>query len=368
MYRLLISVFVYGFFKKYAKVFFLFFAVFASYFLFIQTAGDFFDHSQEYYSFFIAFQVLNEPISLALFFLLYLGYILLSMRFIKTQLRLESNLFLQYSLKGLGRKNEFKVWMLIYTALMSPAIVYSLFVTGIGLYLKHIDYWYLMWTVNGLSILMPSLRSGTWFVLNRPDQQARNSRSGLKFSSINIFKIRLLYRLMQSKILFTVTKIFGAVFLLVSISYFNSPGVAARELYFLALCLASIHSVLIYKSFLYETKYMAFVLNLPYSRIRRFVFLLIDCSVLILIELTLVWCLTDTWTATRFLFFTVGNMAFIWGLVMTIGDHPLAILKTLTLYFFISLLFVLYGYPYWSLVVVSMGAYGTFIRRYHLDV
>ncbi|UIR57310.1 hypothetical protein LZQ00_05710 [Sphingobacterium sp. SRCM116780] len=365
MNRVLIPLFVTAYFKKYANTFFILFGLLVSYFLFIQTAGDFFEHSQEYWSFLIPIQVVQEPISLALFFLISLLYAYSCMRFVRQQLYEDSTNFLQLSLKGLGIKEEFRIWLIVYSLLFSPLITYGLFVIVIGFLLGEAPFMYFI-----LGIILLPLPISAYYTARLYCFKHRDRRLFLSFRYKgwwnSLLGIKLAYHLQYNKLLIGLTKGFGLVLIYLFLYPFDVRGWDIRTVYLLAMCIALLHTVLLYKEFIYEAVYMTFTLNFPYRMIQRYGHRVWYFLILCILELSFVCYLTNIQYALLFLVFLLANILFLNSLILSIGNQALLLVKILTLYFFICILLILYHILWVLMAAILILSILLFFKHYHL--
>lgn len=353
MFRVLINIFVTAYFKKYANTFFILFGLLVSYFLFIQTAGDFFEHNQEYWSFLIPLKVVEDPILLTLFILLSIIYIYSCIRFVQQQFIEPNTYFLQVSLKGLSPEREFRYWLIIYSLLFLPIISYGLFVILIGYVLGHSNFTYLVLIVTFLPVPISSYYSLRFHCFKKIESQPP-FYSHNNLTAVTVLGIKAVYLLQFNKLLIGLTKGISLLLIYLFLHQFDIRAWDLRTVYLAALCVGMIHTVLIYKELMYESKYMNFVLNFPYRSLERYGQRFFYFFILSLLELLLVFYLTNVQYTIMFAVFLFANMLFLNSLVLRIGNNSMLVIKTLTLFFFISVFLILYNFLWVLTVFISL--------------
>lgn len=364
MFRVLINIFVTAYFKKYANTFFILFGLLVSYFLFIQTAGDFFEHNQEYWSFLIPLKVVEDPIVLTLFILLSIIYIYSCIRFVQQQFIEPNTYFLQVSLKGLSPKMEFQIWLIIYSLLFLPIISYGLFVILIGYFLGHSTLTYLILIVTVLPLPISSYYSLRLHCFKKVERQFP-FYSHYNRSAVTVLGMKAVYHLQFNKLLIGLTKGISLILIYLFLHQFDIRAWDLRTVYLVALCIGMLHTVLIYKELMYEAKYMNFVLNFPYRFLERYGQRFFYFFVLCLLELLLVFYLTNVQYTVFLCVFLLANMLFLNSLFLRIGNNSMLMIKTLTLFFFISMFLILYHFLWVLTFFIFLLSILVYFKNFH---
>lgn len=366
--NVLIQIFVRGFYKKYAKLFFIVFCLIASYFLFIQIAGVFLEHNRDFWTLFLALQFATEPLFILIFWIISFLFISLVFRFISSEIQTQKLEFLKYTFFVLDRKERIKSWLRIFSLINLPILIYGLFSLLVGYVLlgKLTGFWSILY------ILLLNFIMIYWIDFNRFNIKNHN-RIAAFYSSINpkeyYWIFNLINQLKTNLTLFVGTKVVCIISIVVIVKYFGIAveGFTWNVLIFLSLIVALLNSILIYQDVVFEGSKMKFILTFPFSRPQKFFNSLPYYLILILPEGILTIYFFDFGKFLVVLVSLLIFVLFIKSAIMAIGKQPLKVIKILSLFFFVSFILLLYKGQL-IVVILSFGfSYFLYLRNYRLE-
>ena len=366
--NVLIQIFVRGFYKKYAKLFFIVFCLIASYFLFIQIAGVFLEHNRDFWTLFLALQFATEPLFILIFWIISFLFITLVFRFISSEIQTQKLEFLKYTFFVLDRKERIKSWLRIFSLINLPILIYGLFSLLVGYVLlgKLTGFWSILY------ILLLNFIMIYWIDFNRFNIKNHN-RIAAFYSSIDpkeyYWIFNLINQLKTNLTLFVGTKVVCIISIVVIVKYFGiaGEGFTWNVLIFLSLIVALLNSILIYQDVVFEGSKMKFILTFPFSRPQKFFNSLPYYLILILPEGILTIYFFDFGKFLVVLVSLLIFVLFIKSTIMAIGKQPLKVIKILSLFFFVSFILLLYKVQL-IVVILSFGfSYFLYLRNYRLE-
>ncbi len=368
MTKMLINIFVTDFYKKYAKLFFFSFCLFVSYFLFIQIAGVFLDHSRDFWTLFLSLQFATEPIFILIFWILAFLYILLSIRYLMTELVSRKLEFLRYTFFTKNIQRRYTAWLIVIALINFPILFYSLYSFTIAFVIlgKFSGLWTILFVIFLCLLSVVSID----FSSRRPISERPISNIVLSLNIQRYFFAINLINLFKNKfhlIVAVKTLCFLAIFITSNYMEYESDEINFKILLFLSLTISSFTTVILYNDFLFEGSKLIFSLNFPLSRIERFLkcipfflVLMIPEEIFSITQFGLLRSIIITLTLLVFLLMIRSG-------ILAIGNRPMLILKTLTVFYFISLLLLLYNLLYTVLVLSFLIALILFIRNYKFE-
>ena len=366
--NVLIQIFVRGFYKKYAKLFFIVFCLIASYFLFIQIAGVFLEHNRDFWTLFLALQFATEPLFILIFWIISFLFITLVFRFISSEIQTQKLEFLKYTFFVLDRKERIKSWLRIFSLINLPILIYGLFSLLVGYVFlgKLTGFWSILY------ILLLNFIMIYWIDFNRFNIKNHN-RLAAFYSSIDpkeyYWIFNLINQLKTNLTLFVGTKVICIISIVVIVKYFGIAveGFTWNVLIFLSLIVALLNSILIYQDVVFEGSKMKFILTFPFSRPQKFFNSLPYYLILILPEGILTIYFFDFGKFLVVLVSLLIFVLFIKSTIMAIGKQPLKVIKILSLFFFVSFILLLYKGQL-IVVILSFGfSYFLYLRNYRLE-
>lgn len=216
----------------------------------------------------IVLSVITSPMILGIVFILWIVYTLKTWSYIAAQLHTPDNLFLFYSSTSVGKAKQFQSWFVVQMMLSVPMIIYGCFALVVGIVFSH----YLLPVIIIAFVIVVSLVSASVHTgrANRPIAELRASMllhltTRLKKPYFSLYFYEIAQR---GKLAFLLTKALtfslmtGGAYLL---SDQKEPLTTGS---LIALSVALTHAFLIYRSHRFETSYLTFTRNFPYSLTR----------------------------------------------------------------------------------------------------
>lgn len=361
----LIKIFSKGFYKKYAKAFMFGFCMFFSYCIFIQTAGEFLTESSDFWTMFISLKVATDPFFIALFWLFSLFYAILFSKYIRMQLKEEKNTFLQYTLNGINVRSRFRNWTVVTLIGFIPLLLYACYSLGIGYYIAK-NYKGLL-TVLYLLILIiaTAIYTDQFRLISINEGRDIFLSYSKKFNRRQLNLFNIYNHVINNRTSFVVTKLISllTIYTLTTLFDIKETENNTRYVIYLTMTLACVNSVLLYKDFIFEGKKLIFLLNFPVSKIRRFISSIPYFVLLVLPEMIFII------SAFKFHLFvvaicsTVIFLLSVRSLIFLVGNSPLSVIKSISTYYFLALIFILYELHYFVLFVTLIASYLIFIRN-----
>ncbi|AOM78217.1 hypothetical protein [Pedobacter steynii] len=290
--QLLIKTFSRGFFRVHSgMLLFLFVAVF-SYCFFILTAGTITPEKALVFNIIFLLSFASAPIMMILVFTVWLIYTIKSWQYITTQLQADQHQFLFYSSTALSRTKQFKSWFMAQLFISIPLMVYGLFTIIAGIIYGH----YLIPALIIIYLLI--LNAGSALIyLQLMNRMMRKEDSVILNKLTNTWKkpfsILFLYDIIhRKKLTYLITKVLCWAILSGVLLVFADVKNDLRTAGIAILGVTIAHTFLIYQGQRFEQTYLIFSKNLPYSRNRLYVQLVLLYFLLLLPE--------GTWLFIRF--------------------------------------------------------------------
>ncbi|MVZ67021.1 hypothetical protein GQF61_14260 [Sphingobacterium sp. DK4209] len=369
MLRTLALVFGKTFYKKYAKLFIICFCLIFSYFFFMQIAGVFLFNSRDFWSLFLSIQVAMDPIFMLGFVVFATLYALFALNFMREELRTAKNQFLKHSFFILTKGKRWKRLAIVFLVINLPILLYSIYAAFVASILYH-DFKGWLVAIYSISIAIISMLVFDRFAFRYSLNENISTRLAWMIRpNWPMFTINLLALGRGSSGLILIVKSIGILLLLVAfrLSHLNPEEFDTRFISFLALSLASVNAMLVYRDFLFQRSKMRFVLNFPLSVSQRYwaavpflCILLIPEFIFSSINLPIVSCL----------FFILASLIFILAirtLISNIGNKPLMVLKVCGVCYFIGLILVLYNFSFFLMLFAFLYSFLFFRRCYRYE-
>lgn len=348
---ILIKIFAKGFYKKYTKAFLLGFCMFFSYCIFIQTAGEFLTETNDFWTMLISLKVATDPIFIGLFWLIAFLYAIVFLKYIRSQLLQEKNSFLHYTLNGMKSRTRRIYWGIVVILGFLPMILYSSYSLFIGYYLANdLKGIYSIIYLSGL-VIIAVLYIDHFRIPTMTDREGLILSYSTKFNKGQLNLLNLYSHINNNLGTFIASKSLGlfTIFVLASLFDIKDSQNDIRYVIYLALTLACVNSVLLYKDFVFEGQSMTFTLNFPSSKLKRFLLPIPYYLILILPEIVytaFIFQLPSSFTAV---FSMVIFMLAIKSFIFSIGNRPLSVIKCISFYYFTVLILILYGHHFFVL-------------------
>lgn len=361
--KILLKIFATGFYRMHAGLLVFLFGTFISYCFFINTLGSVPIWAFTRWNLIITLSLVSSPVILGFYALACIAYTLKSWQYISNQIKQDENLFLFYSITALPRLLQFINWFVVQFHILLPLWIYTCFAAMIGFIF---GYQLLPVCIIIYLVLLQSL-SALYYtrLLNRLQDKIKLTYFNRFIQTWQkpLFSLFSYYTFNQLKTTYLVTKILsfslatGMYALLSSLrNDLMIPGC-------IILTIVTTHSVLVYQEYRFNTTYMSFIPNLPYSRFRLFTGFTLNYLILMLPE---IFWLFSTYTLTQ------AALILLSGFVILIYFRSLSYMaginmKQYLFYIFISfnLLFLLLLYQvFWFfLPLITLVAWFIFIRN-----
>jgi len=366
---MLINIFVKGFYKKYAKLFFFSFCLFASYFLFIQIAGVYLSHTRDFWTLFISLQFATEPIFILLFGILSLWYMILSFSYLKKELNTKKLDFLKYTFFTNGTSSRYKTWLVIVALINLPVLFYSFYSFIIGFIV--LNKFTGAYTVLYVIFLCLLSIVGLDFLGKKPISDKKFINNLVLSLNLNWFSTIInLANLFKNKLLAVIAvKAFCILTMIIIANYMeiNTHELNFKILFFTALTIASFTTIILYNDFLFEGNRLMFSLNFPISKIGRFLKAIPFFLILMIPEEIVSFIQFDFIASIIFIITLLVFLLIIRSGIFAVGNRPMLILKILTIFYFITLLLLLYNLFYLILIISIMFALILFMKNYKFE-
>ncbi|MGH2624001.1 MAG: hypothetical protein ACRDE7_10065, partial [Sphingobacterium sp.] len=308
-------------------------------------------------------------IFIGLFWLFSLFYALFFSKYIRNQLREEKNEFLQYTLNGIPARSRISFWIIVTLVGFIPLLLYACYSLSIGLYIaKNYGGLLTVLFVMGLVAITVVYTDNLRLTTSKENTDLSFTYAHqFNHSRLNLFNLfnHLNYNLPT----FIVTKLVCLLTIYILINLFDLEESAnnIRYLIFITMTIASINSALLYQDFIFEGKKLLFMLNFPYRKIQRFIFILPHYLLLILPEfiylaVSLKFHLSIIAICSCMIF-----LLWIRSLILLVGNTPLSVIKSISAYYFVIFIFILYGFHFFALLCTLIASFLLFSRYYSYE-
>lgn len=260
--RILIKVFVKGFYKAHAGLLLFLFVTLISYGFFIQVLNIDSTHEEaKLYNYIFILKFISSPVIAIGVFFVWLLWTFKIWQFFSELLIESHNQFLYYSATSLAKSEQFGSWLFIQIYLSLPIIIYAVFSLVAGLIVG--DYFIPVCFI--LYILVVSIISAVVYVRWTNKPLKANRKNAFTILTVNwnkpFFSLFLYYLVNRLKVPLVVTKLLsygvitGGYFLINQENDYQFGGV-------LILGVVVSHSFLIYQSYQFEYHYLSFTRKL----------------------------------------------------------------------------------------------------------
>lgn len=293
-------------------------------------------------------------------------YSLKSGQYVARRLTAPDVQFLFYSTNALSRTRQVRAWAIVQLIIALPIISLGLFAMLIGI---AFDYWvipllipgYLLVLILGSAFYYTQLITVTTSVSAAAPRRAWLSRWPKPLTSLFLYEI-----LDKKRISFVITK--GLSFLSIGLllSLFADAHTDRRLFGLIGLCVALIHSLLIYESGEFEQTYLRFARNFPLNQWQLYGQLSVLYSLLVLPEM--IWVLLAGGFSRGLLgvLLIQGQLLLFRSLLYRLGQWPNGYRRWTFGLFTVGLLGVVFGITE-ILVVISVLAACWLTYRYQYE-
>ena len=342
--RILIKVFVKGFYKAHAGLLLFLFVTLISYAFFIQVLNIDSAHEDAIlYNFIFILKFISSPVIAMGVFFVWLLWTFKIWKYVSEVLVVPQNRFLYFSAIFLPKKMQFLSWFYAQILLSLPIVIYAIFSLVAGLIVGD----YLIPASFVLYILAVSAISAILYVkwANKPYKASRKNVFAILTVTWNkpFFSLFLYYLFNRLRVPLVVTKLLS--YGVIAGGYFL---VGREEVYqfggLLILGVVVSHSFLIYQSYQFEYEYLSFTRNFPTRKIKIYTLWVLTYLLLTLPETMWLVVAFPPKTLLFFLLFSVGTYMIFRSILYTSTLEMKKYLYTIFLLFVVAYLVILYGY------------------------
>ncbi len=302
--KVLIKIFVWGFYRNHFGALLFSFVSIASYCFFTPTLNETHLTSAEriLQNLLFVLSLLSSPQLIGVVFLVWIGFTVKSWKYITAELTHPTNLFLFYSCTALQKSNLFKSWFIVQFLISLPLILFGVFALVIGIIYHHIiTSIVILLFIFSLDVIFSYFITKQIFVPINTDEPSLIVRliKPLKkpFFSFFLFKVTV-----HLPIMILLTKVFSFLILSGSLYLFSNISDTFKVGELMALGIATVHALVVYESFRFEQTELSFLKNFPWSKDNLFFSGLLTFLVLIIPE--------GIWLVFQYKLFGIGLILF----------------------------------------------------------
>lgn len=365
--HVLIRVFAHRFYKANAGLFLFLFVTIVMSFFFMNVLNE--THLEPAdrikYNLIFTLSFMSSPHISIVVFVGWAIYTVRSWSFVLKQTQLPEQQFLKYSVTAASKVRQFADWCLVQGVISLPVFVYALFCWIVGL----IYHYYLipvLLAVYGVLVILASAALYAGYTNRLGGDAGRWWMTTLtrrwKKPLFSLYLYELFYR---QKLMLAITKLFSWMILTGGMLLFGSLTADVRMGGVIMLLLALSNLVVLYQWQQFENTYLRFLPNLPWTRWKRYVHLLLAYLFLILPEII--------WLSTQGGGMIAGGLLILnIAMAMLLRSYlyliPLSMAKFVTMAFYsfmVMFLVILAGGMWWMMLAVSTLSAAIFYRRYY---
>lgn len=364
--KILIKIIAYRFYKAHAGLLLFLFVSVAIYFFFIQVLNQTHlpDSQIIYHNLILVLSLLSSPVMALLMCIAWLFYTVKSWSFAASQLALEENRFLFYSVTSFSRSNQFMSWLIVQFIISLPIIAYTLFMWIIGICFGY----YLVPLLLVLYIIILIIIS-SGFYLNCMNCLMSNTGKTDLMALIRrwpkpFFSLFLYYVFHKQKKPLVVTKVFSALILVSPVLLLNNSYHELRTGALIILGVVTAHTSLFWLWHCFENRCLTFSLNFPWKHSSIYAGYAVTYLILTLPEniLLLVYCHGDLLKFITLTLLSIGIAMLLRTVLYTIEPDVTRFVHIVFYLFVIFFITLLYGLL-WELILLSFT--GSFLIVYN---
>lgn len=359
------KIFSTGFYQSHSALLLFGFAMLASYGLLINTLGTVKPDAVDYWQFFFALNISENPILMAMFCLLSIGYSLKAYFYVLDQLDLEKHFFVPQVLGVLKSGLQFGVWLKVYAKIMLPLVLFAGYMVLIGLIFgKYSAPLFLLIYVVLLTMLCAF---GTLHRNRLPAEVHTYVGLSKLFHGSKSPALLYLYQVIhRSKTMLIVSKLLSCL-LLWSVPLMVPLAVDDSRILLLAgTIVAMSHTILLYQERDFNQKYLAFTLNLPIPMAKRFFGPLVGYAVMLIPETGFILGNFHFVHALGMLMIVFSLLCLFRGLLLFHGIRIKGFLVLIFSIFFGCYLLIAWGLG-WYIILFSFALSAFIYPKYYLN-
>jgi hypothetical protein len=290
--NILSKIFARGFYKVHSGLLVFLFVSLISYCFFINTAGDIKLMSSAqalFYNFILLITFVSSPLMTIIFFMAWLFYSIKSWQYVAATLRLRGNEFLFYSTNSFSAAKQFKGWFYTQFIISLPFVCYGFIAVVTGIVFKHYAIAVLIITFTVLLIAISA-----WGYIILVGQQVQSKGASWVFMLSRrwrkpFFTLPMFHVFNALKLGYGITKVLSYVIIIGMLFCFADVRTDLRVAAIIVLGIATAHAMLTYQQYKFGETYLYITRNFPYGAGRLYVYLVLNCLLLLLPEV--VWIL-----------------------------------------------------------------------------
>jgi hypothetical protein len=310
----------------------------------------------------------SSPVMLLVVFAVWLLYTLKSVHYVSVQINAPMQQFLYYSAISFLKQQQFKSWFVVQTAILLPVTLYGLVAAGVGFY----NHLYILPLIIILYLLLLTAFGAWIYTINLSRLIAGGSgpawmhwSSSLRKPLFSLYIYHILHRL---KLPFLITKVLSWLIITSIFWLFADVKHDARVAGMAVLAIGIAHAVLVFEHQKFGQVYLTWVRNFPLSFIKRYIFLVLTYSLLLLPEVV--------WLFSRFKLLSAANL-FLIMLSMIMLLHALLSYISLNMDRYLQWVMGLFILLFWIMmfrltlpliVVNTLLSYWIFRQNYGKDI
>lgn len=268
--RVLIKIFVKGFYRAHSGLLLFFFVTIITCGFFVEVLNQNHLTPSEIIklNLLIVLTLISSPVVLVLVFVGWFIYAIKSWNYVTAQLLIPGNQFLYYSSTSINRWGQFKSWCIAQLIIFLPIVVYALFSLVIGFFFGY----YTAPVVILLFILFLSAISAFIYLRQVNNPIDINSRSVLSRIASDwdkpFFSLFFYHAFDRLKMTLIITKLISYGIIVGGFYLLANVDDELRVGSIITLGVVMAHAILLYHSYRFESSYLSFSLNFPMSKVK----------------------------------------------------------------------------------------------------
>jgi len=342
--KVLLKVFSKGFFKEHAGFLLFLFGVILSHIFWLKPLGGHLTHEQSiFFHLIMLISFASDPIMTILFTLACIIYSVKSWNYINKQLHSPSNQFLYYSISSQSYFTQFKNWWVVQAVISLPIIIIGFAAIAVGT-----SYGYFLLPCSILVLLIILIFTGAFIHTHRINaiiwsKSSKYYLGNLYNGTKPLFSLFIFHIIDQLKLPYALTKLISLLTFFAFTFFFHDLKNDPRIAEITSLLLASGNGYLIYKHRKFEEDKLPFLRNLPISKVKVYLNVILLYIIILLPELLLIYQITNPSKALILAICCLGisllNYSALY-LIKTVKSYT----RYLFLLFFACFMLIMFGY------------------------
>ncbi|RQO77300.1 hypothetical protein DBR40_09455 [Pedobacter sp. KBW01] len=361
------KIFVDGFYRTHAGMLVFVFVMVISYCLFINTLGTVMLDQIDFWQFFFTISLVSNPLIMAFYIIASSIYAYKSLKYVFSQLALPQQEFLYYSFTSCSKKHQFIAWCVVQASIFIPILCYTLYAIVIGLVFGY----YLI--SIGILVFQLLLVLGAAYVClkesnrlleaNKPNWLIRISRKWNK----PVFLLYTFQVFNRSKLAYVLTKILSWILISSVFILFSDLEDNFKLLMLITSCIVIAHGVLIYQEKIFNCRYLSFLPNFPFSRVKVFLGFCLNYLVLLLPEICWMFTRFGSLTSLKLILFAFSAILLFRSLLLADRIRVKRFLTGIFCLFMLFYVFIIFGLGLVLIPLNIIAAWVIFRKNYLND-